>query len=563
MKKKISYGLFYFNLILTISFSTLSTPKKSETFWYALPLFSILALLVSTTFWGHTKKIRINLIDWIFIFLIGYLIVTDINQDKVFAENFRLMSLLCGICYYWICRLQSPRQTIFCLFSFIFILAIFQICVSFYHIFKGGLLQTEIKGLFLHSGYNAQLISLSCPVFLFYILKSNFNKFKLVFVSIYYVTVIILIIFLGSRVAMISLFLGTIIIIIPSLNRKVLVCLLIGSIVIFIAASILYKFTSTSGRVLVWTCCVLNTDKFFPFGCGTSSFSVLYPQWQANYFNRNPNSKFYYNATDIQYPFNEWILWVVEHGIFWILAMIYVVGTCITKIESKSFSSLRALKSILIIIVLQSLVSNIFQTSFFVVLFYSTIGVLSSHLESPQIKLPGNIFKGIKFLIATTLFVLFISLVNFTISFSMACIKWQGCGSDIETYRKIETVLNMHAGFSYEYALVQFKDDDFNSSLNTVNRTRNIADSYDLEILKGLNFMMMNRYDSAKRQFLECADYIPHRLYPIYLLMMTEDKLGTPVKAKEYAQKLLFMKPKIESILVNDFKAQAKYILSH
>lgn len=80
-----------------------------------------------------------------------------------------------------------------------------------------------------------------------------------------------------------------------------------------------FKKDSADGRMLIWTV-TSNIIKDYPiFGVGQDMFKAHYMDYQADYFNNNPNSKYEMVADDNRYVFNEFLNTWTENGIIGLL----------------------------------------------------------------------------------------------------------------------------------------------------------------------------------------------------------------------------------------------------
>lgn len=102
----------------------------------------------------------------------------------------------------------------------------------------------------------------------------------------------------------------------------VLLCLISVSLWIMY----IYRPESANARILIWRVCAsMFVDKPL-FGFGAYGFNHHYMLYQEEYLCSHPNSMFTHLATDVAYPYNEFIHILIEHGLvglFIFILMIY------------------------------------------------------------------------------------------------------------------------------------------------------------------------------------------------------------------------------------------------
>jgi O-antigen ligase len=93
---------------------------------------------------------------------------------------------------------------------------------------------------------------------------------------------------------------------------------------LFVSLPILYflKKDSADGRLLIWRC-IWEMIKDRPlFGYGFGGFEAHYMNYQANYFEANPNSEYTLRTDNARHPFNEYLLLVTNFGLFGLLVLL-------------------------------------------------------------------------------------------------------------------------------------------------------------------------------------------------------------------------------------------------
>lgn len=122
-----------------------------------------------------------------------------------------------------------------------------------------------------------------------------------------------------SRAAFVAFMVGVGVFLLPRLKhvkaRKIWVA---ASVVVLLAAGVfLYQYRSGSAqaRLLVWRVTADMIAQKPLFGHGAGTFAERYMLFQADYFERHPDSEFVMIANDVVYPYNEALHLLAEHGI--------------------------------------------------------------------------------------------------------------------------------------------------------------------------------------------------------------------------------------------------------
>src|SRR5690606_6138966 len=99
-------------------------------------------------------------------------------------------------------------------------------------------------------------------------------------------------------------------------------------LVILLSALYFFKKDSADGRLLIWSASMDMVSDYPLFGVGWDRFKVMYPRYQAYYFDNGRGSERQaYLAGYEEYPFNEALGWIVEMGLlgFLLLALIPII----------------------------------------------------------------------------------------------------------------------------------------------------------------------------------------------------------------------------------------------
>lgn len=84
------------------------------------------------------------------------------------------------------------------------------------------------------------------------------------------------------------------------------------------------KKGSADGRLLIWQCSMEMVKDKPILGHGVHGFKSKYMNYQADYFKKNPHSKYTILADNVSHPFNEYIFFLVNYGIVGLTLLIIV-----------------------------------------------------------------------------------------------------------------------------------------------------------------------------------------------------------------------------------------------
>lgn len=205
------------------------------------------------------------------------------------------------------------------------IVCVFQACyglLQFVHWLSSNHSKFAITGSFDNPAGFAAVLAMGFPIGLFLLAKAG--KAERYWISAGLSVISIAIFLSGSRAGVLAILVSLVVFLLLQTKilskfkqlrfLKLLSVLILGILVS--GASILYyqKKDSADGRLLIWNVSFrMIKDKPF-FGHGHGAFQARYMDYQAEYFKKNPNSKYAQLADNVKHPFNEFIKLAVEFG---------------------------------------------------------------------------------------------------------------------------------------------------------------------------------------------------------------------------------------------------------
>ena len=136
-----------------------------------------------------------------------------------------------------------------------------------------------------------------------------------------------------------------------------------------------------------------------------------------------------------------------------------------------------------------------------------------------------------------------------------------------DSYEELYPLLNDQVQFLFEYAQSLSKTEQYIESNEVLKRAMQISCDPMLYNVMGNNHKQMGEYGKAESMYLHASHIIPHRHYPLYLLMKLYKEMeekgeaeGAGEKAKAMAETLLEKPVKIPSTAIREMQEEARKI---
>ncbi len=489
-------------------------------------------------------------------------------EDKWFAT---ILLLLFGLIVNSVHKLKFPSgdfKRLFNRFSVVvsiscFFLAIYGIMQriaifpSNYHLGISG-------GFDNPAGYTASLCA-GFPMIL-YLLRLYRSKWVIGSITFAGLLIIISVILSGSRTGILSL--TVVLLIWVLLKVKVTKRLLIlFSVGIVLLLSVLYfcKRDSANGRLLIWQCSWGMIKEKPLLGYGMNGFQVNYMDYQANYFEKYPDSFYVILADNTNHPFNEYLLLLINYGfvgfLLFIASLFFLWRSyrCNPCFESKVSSIC------LIGIAVFSCFSYPLSYPFvWVMMIFSAYVIISS--ANYSIKIPLPIRKAI-YIATICLSLLLIIIVYKQMLYHITWEKTVRTSIIRQTdqtfiqYKKLQPKLRKNHLFLYNYAAELNSSGYYSQSQQIAEECNKFFTDYDLQLLMGYNCVKMEQYSKAEEYFEQAANMCPVRFIPLYELMKIYQLKEEKSKVKDIAIKILNKPVKIQSGKIKRIKEEAQEYL--
>lgn len=119
--------------------------------------------------------------------------------------------------------------------------------------------------------------------------------------------------------------------------KKYKICFILGTIILIITSALFYKSDSTLGRMLILTISFkMIKQSTILWGNGSGFFKDQYMTFQSEYFKNTINENYVLVADNVFHPMNEYVLLVIEHGIIFFIAAIFLFIFYLKKADLKT-----------------------------------------------------------------------------------------------------------------------------------------------------------------------------------------------------------------------------------
>ena len=324
------------------------------------------------------------------------------------------------------------------------------------------------------------------------------------------------------------------------------------------------KSDSASGRMLIWNCTWDMIAARPLFGYGLGGFEANYMDWQAAYFQQNPDSTYAMLADDIQYPFNEYLHVMSVFGVLGLLCVMFWIGFMIWRYwRNRTPERLTAVLVIVSVSVFAMFSYPSMYPFMWLMVIYSSAVLLSD----------ADSFKKMPSLFRRTFAVILIGLAGF-IGAKLICDvesekKWYALATSsdkredtLEKYARLYERMSGDRYFMYNYAYVLYDMDRLDDSRRVAAECRELWADYDLEILRGMIEMRAGNHSAADSHFEYAGFMCPNRFRPLYLRMKIAEAKEDVASAIAYAQQIMDKQIKVLSNEVVSIRQYAKGYLN-
>ncbi|MEI8204443.1 MAG: O-antigen ligase family protein, partial [Bacteroidota bacterium] len=368
------------------------------------------------------------------------------------------------------------------------------------------------------------------------------------------------------------------------------------------------KKGSADGRVLIWKVS-MNIIKERPvFGYGFDQFKAHYMDYQADYFEQNPNSEDVLVAGDNNYAFNEPIQLMVENGLIGILLLVAIIWLVFpvqyktrlskeTKEERTTNNntglSLQAdqipveetgqnwdLLPFSRAVILSVLVFGLFSYPFqilpikicLVVALATASGLMGRKVKTyrQQTFVPQTVRFALKSFILIGSIGLFWLATERIQHIQTAYSDWKnafdiyniGIYNDcLDDYKKAYPVLKTNGDFLTNYGKALSMAEKYPEAVGVLQQAAKYYPNTVVYTALGDSYKKLRQTAQAEQAYLHAWHMNPSRFYSKYLLAKLYDETGQHEKAVATAKELLGKEVKIESTAVKEIQEEMRKII--
>lgn len=297
-------------------------------------------------------------------------------------------------------------------------------------------------------------------------------------------------------------------------KRTVWVNLMVVSLVcLFILGVYFLRRDSADGRLLIWMNSI-NMMKEYPlFGMGTGGGLANYMHYQADYFNRYPDSSFLLLADNVVYPFNEFLHVMVDQGVVGLLLLLLFLHS-LFSVENDQF-----LKGALLSFVVFSFFSYPADVFVLQIVFVFLAGMLQS--QSIRIIIPKKVACLLGGLVLLGVGAFSVHSYSINCQSKMEIKKLAEAESRIIPYAELKI---LYPFFRYNpwlmniYSQICSKKYPVDMALPICEATAKIAPTCELYCDMGDLWKLQRNYSQAEKCYKIAAAMVPSRLLPNYKL---------------------------------------------
>ncbi|MCE5227866.1 MAG: O-antigen ligase family protein [Porphyromonadaceae bacterium] len=424
------------------------------------------------------------------------------------------------------------------------------------------------------AGFTA-VLSLGFPIGLILLAKAKKVEWYLTVAGL--VVIAMAVFFSGSRAGMLAMIISSGVFLLLKTNitgkfqqlkyYKLLLVLFLG---LFIGGVFIFyyqKKDSANGRLLIWKVSFTMIKDKPILGHGIGAFQSKYMDYQAEYFENNPDSKFKLLADNVKHPFNEFIKVAVEFGIAGLAVVLSVILFVLWKII-KSKNDNRGL-------VLSGLTSFFVFACFSYPLQYVATWLflafyLTAILSSQEIRIRNT---PVSVITRVTIVVACIFGLSHLIRQVEAEKKWKtiaisslrgNTGKMLPEYRKLylTSFLKRNPFFLYNYGAELNVAGKYEESIDILSECQKQFNDYDLQMLMADNYYEKGETEKAIQAYQHASNMIPCRFLPIYQLFKIYREKDQKEMAVKYATEIINKNVKVPSVAVSFIQREASEFLT-
>ncbi len=324
-----------------------------------------------------------------------------------------------------------------------------------------------------------------------------------------------------------------------------------------------YRMGSVNGRVLIYRATASMIADQPLRGHGYNTFAAQYPDYQARFFVRHPDSPLATFADNSEVAFNEYLHVAAEYGLIGLLIGLGLLVS-LFRIPNSTDRLVLLCKASLIAFLVAACFSYPLRRYETLMVVLIVTGILASKDIRKICTIPR---WGL--LVSIPLFICFyISFGKIIYKQAVGYPIWQKAQTGklsmderLQLYEVANTYLGHNVAFVYNYAVTLSRYEKAEGGNALFRRIIPYMNTSNIQVMIGINYEHLSKSDSAERYYLHAHTMVPNRFYPLYKLMICYRNQMDTAKMHDIAHQILFKSVKIPSYTVERIKMEANEML--
>lgn len=349
--------------------------------------------------------------------------------------------------------------------------------------------------------------------------------------------------------------------------KSIAVCFIVCSVLVGLFYGL--KRDSADGRILIWKVSLSLLQDHWITGVGNGHFAGAYGDAQEKYFRSDAGSEREgYLAGAPEYAYNEYLQIWIEYGIVIFLCVLIIIGFLLYRLIRSPLREacpmLGCLISILVVAFFSYPLRDATTCALTVGIFTLSIFVVWPEKWRKKVLIPHLVIS---------LVVLYRVCDSFGVvgyahrareqQKSLQVYYDSGKFDDIVLcYDALYSFLKKDPVYLLEYGRCLFHVGEYDRSIDILKQGLVYsADPMFLNVI-GRNYQSQGNFPMAERYYLKASFRIPHRVYPLYRLMLLYRDQNEVTKAVRMARKILEKEIKVPSSVTDRIRREAQEIVN-
>jgi energy-coupling factor transporter transmembrane protein EcfT len=288
--------------------------------------------------------------------------------------------------------------------------------------------------------------------------------------------------------------------------------------------------------------------------------------YQAHYFEENPDSKYAMLADNVNRPFNEYILLLTSYGIAGFV--LFLAGCWFlwkSFLRGRHEPVVRLAGCCLMSVAVFAFFSYPLTYPFVWIMMIFSIVVIIYHAKYP-VKISGRVLFAVKFLsIPAILFSGWKTYQCMSDEMHWSKIARQSRRGKTEQmlpeYERLRPALSGNELFLYNYTVELNVSEHYDKSLQIGKVCEKLWADYDLQMLIANGYQQLQQYEEAEWHYRKATAMCPVKFMPLYRLAKLYDAIGNKSRSEELAKIILNKRIKIPSSTIAAIQEEMRQLI--